>query len=147
MINPREMYILSIRNVNLIHLSHDITKPTQWHLRPAKIQVSLGIRPVWSEFSLSAWRKPGVLSYPLSAQWRLWSDWAAAQVDLSLRWAHSHFVGFVMSQLIYCMNTHTDNATHCKGLHFLHVLHFTILWIPIFPQQYKQGCEKQAFSY
>ena len=23
-----------------------------------------------------------------------------AQVDLSLRWAHSHFVGFVMRQLI-----------------------------------------------
>ena len=32
-------------------------------------------------------------------QRRLWSDWADAQADLSLRWAHSHFVGFVMSQL------------------------------------------------
>ena len=42
-----------------------------------------------------------VLSYPLSAWWRLWSDWADAQADLSLRWAHSHFVGFIMSQLIY----------------------------------------------
>ena len=27
-------------------------------------------------------------------------DWADAQADLSLRWAHSHFVGFVMSRLI-----------------------------------------------
>ena len=26
---------------------------------------------------------------------RLWSDWANTQADLSLRWAHSHFVGFV----------------------------------------------------
>ena len=26
-------------------------------MRPAKTQISLGIRPVWSEFSLSAWRK------------------------------------------------------------------------------------------
>ena len=26
---------------------------------------------------------------------------ADAQADLSLRWAHSHFVGFVMSRLIY----------------------------------------------
>ena len=34
-----------------------------------------------------------VLSYPLNAQRRLWSDWADAQADLSLRWAHSHFVG------------------------------------------------------
>ena len=38
------------------------------------------IRPVWSESSLSAWR--------------LWSDWMDAQADLSLRSAHSHFVGF-----------------------------------------------------
>ena len=33
-----------------------------------------------------------VLSYPLSAQRRLWSDWADAKADLSLRLAHSHFV-------------------------------------------------------
>ena len=46
-------------------------------------------------------KKAWVLSYPLSAQRRLWSDWAEAQADLSLRWAHSHFVGFVMSWLNY----------------------------------------------
>ena len=58
-------------------------------------------------------KKAWVLSYPFSAQLRLcsdwadaqadlWllSDWADAQADLSLRWAHSHFVGFVM-KLIY----------------------------------------------
>ena len=44
-------------------------------------------------------KKAWVLSYPLSAQRRLWSNWADAQADLSLRWAHSHFVGFVMSWL------------------------------------------------
>ena len=33
-------------------------------------------------------------------QW-LWSDWVDAQADLSLRWVHSHFAGFVMSQLIF----------------------------------------------
>ena len=37
-------------------------------------------------------KKAWVLSYPLSAQWRLWSDWADAKADLSLRWAHCHFV-------------------------------------------------------
>ena len=42
-----------------------------------------------------------VLSYPLSAQRRLGSDWADAKADLSLRWAHSHFVGFVMRWLIW----------------------------------------------
>ena len=44
-------------------------------------------------------KKPWVLSYSLRAQWRLWSDWADAQADLSLRWVHTHFVGFVMSRL------------------------------------------------
>ena len=45
-------------------------------------------------------KKAWVLSNPLSAQQRLWSDWADAQADPSLRWAHSHFVGFVMRRLI-----------------------------------------------
>ena len=48
-------------------------------------------------------KKARVLSYPLSAQWRLWSDWAEAQADLSLRWAHSHIVGFVMRRLIFIL--------------------------------------------
>ena len=46
-------------------------------------------------------KKVWVLSYPLNAQQRLWSDWVDAQADLSLRWAHTHFVGFVMSWLIW----------------------------------------------
>ena len=46
-------------------------------------------------------KKPWVLSYPFSAQRRLWLDWAIAQADLSLRWAHNHVVGFVMSWLKY----------------------------------------------
>ena len=59
-------------------------------------------------------KKAWTLSYPLSAQRRLWSDWADAQPDwsdwvdaqpaLSLRWAHTHFVGFVMSHLIYSVS-------------------------------------------
>ena len=44
--------------------------------------------------------KAWVLSYPLSAQRRLWSDWADAQTDQSLRLAPSHFVGFIMRRLI-----------------------------------------------
>ena len=65
-------------------------------------------------------KKAWVLSYPLSAQRRLWSDWANAQIDLSLRWAHSYFVGFVMSRLIYlrytwqtpsCFSVETETKT------------------------------------
>ena len=40
-------------------MSRLMTKPTKWHVRPAKTQISLGIRPDWSETSLSAWRKLG----------------------------------------------------------------------------------------
>ena len=73
-------------------------KPTIWHVRPAKTQISLGICPVWSESSLSAWRN----IKSLATQWahsKDWSDRADAQADPSLRWAHTgHFVSFVMLQ-------------------------------------------------
>ena len=71
-----------------------MTKPTKWHVRPAKPQISLGIRPVWSESSLSAWR--GIR--PLATHWvhskDSWSDSADAQADLSLCWAHMPFCWF-----------------------------------------------------
>ena len=71
---------------------HD--KPTKWLVRPANTKINLGIRPIWSESSLSTWRKPWVLSYPLSAQRRLRSDWAGVQADLSLRWTLMSFCWF-----------------------------------------------------
>ena len=46
-------------------------------------------------------KKAWVLSYSLSAQRRPWSDWADVQADLSRRWAHTHFVGFVKSRQIH----------------------------------------------
>ena len=74
------------------HLSfeprHD--KTNKMSVRPAKTQISLGIRPVWSESSLSAWRKLG----SLATHWAHsedWSDWADAQADLTLRWEHFLF--------------------------------------------------------
>ena len=38
---------------------------------------------------------------------RLWSDWADAQADLSLRWAHSPIIGFVMRRLIWACGSST----------------------------------------
>ena len=38
----------------IIPMSHLVTKPTKWHVHPAKTQISLGIRPGWSESSLGA---------------------------------------------------------------------------------------------
>ena len=68
---------------------------------PAKTQISLDICPVWSESSLSTWGKLGSLATHcvLSEDW---SDWVDAKAYLSLRWVHSYFVGFVVSQPIWC---------------------------------------------
>ena len=54
-----------------------MTKPEKSLLWPAKSQISLGIRPVWSGSSLSPWRNLG----SLATQWAHsedWSDWADA---------------------------------------------------------------------
>ena len=49
----RSMMSTSTSISNLIyHLSRLVTEPTKWHVRPTKTQISLGIRPVWSESSL-----------------------------------------------------------------------------------------------
>ena len=71
-------------------MDHLMTKPTKWHVRPAKTQISLGIRPVRSESSLSAWKKLG----SLATHWahnEVWSDWADAQADRSFCWAQRSF--------------------------------------------------------
>ena len=43
-------------------MSYLMTKTIEWHVRPAKTQISLGIRLDWSESSLSALRKLGSLA-------------------------------------------------------------------------------------
>ena len=58
------------------------------------------IRPVWSESSLSAWRKPG----SVATHWAHSEDSDQtrrmdAQSDQSLRCVHTHFIGFVVSRL------------------------------------------------
>ena len=64
-------------------------------------------------------KKAWVLGYTLSAQRRLWSDWADAQADLSLRWVHTHFVGFVMSWLIYTVNLYSKQYIFLRKIFFL----------------------------
>ena len=90
-------FTLHINNIIRDHrivsnqLSRDMTKPTKW------VSAQRRLRSVFAVRMKKAW----VLSYSLSAQRRLWSDWADALADLSLCWAHTHFVGFVMSRLIW----------------------------------------------
>ena len=56
-----------------------MTKPTKMSVRPAKTQVSLGIRPAKTVIS---------------------EDYDQTGRMPCLRWAHTHFVGSVMSRLI-----------------------------------------------
>ena len=59
----------------LRNMSHLVTKLTYWHVRPAKTQISLGIRPVWSESSLCAQWVAKDPSFFSCGQRRRWSDW------------------------------------------------------------------------
>ena len=70
-------------------MSLRMTKPTKWHLRAAKTDQT-GHPPGMIEFSLCAQLVAEDPSF-LHADSEDWSDWADAQADQSLRWAHSHF--------------------------------------------------------
>ena len=94
-----------------LRLNHEQTneqrhdKTNKVTVRPANTQINLGICRVFAVRMKKAW----VLSYPLSAQRRHWSDWADAEADLSLRGVHSHFVGFVMSRLKWTRRIKTSS--------------------------------------
>ena len=81
-------------------MSQRMTKPTKRHVRPAKTQISLGIRQVWSESSLSAWRKLG----SLATHWVHSEDSDHTGQMPRLIWVFAgricNFVDFVMRWLI-----------------------------------------------
>ena len=70
-------------------------------VRPAKTQISLGIRPVWSESLPSAWRKLG----SVATHWAHSEDSDQTGRMPRLIWVFvvrtCHFIGFVMRQLNY----------------------------------------------
>ena len=72
---------------NTNYMNHLTKIPTKWPLRPMKTQISLGIRPDWSESLLCAHWVTKDPSF-LHADSEDWSDWVDAQADLSLRCAH-----------------------------------------------------------
>ena len=94
-VNP---YSFHTRSKNMNRLK---TKPTKWHVRPAKTHISLGIRPVWSHSSLCAQR---VAKHPRSLHADS-KDSDQTGRNVSLIWVSAgrtcHFVGFVMRRLIY----------------------------------------------
>ena len=75
------------------NMSRMMRKPTNWSVRPARTQISLGIRPVWSKSSLCAQWVAKDSSF-LHADSEDWSYWTDAQANLNLRWAHMPFCWF-----------------------------------------------------
>ena len=79
-------------------MSRLMTKPTKWHVRPAKTQISLGIRPVRSVFAVR-----------MKKHWALNYLWAHSEDSDQIRrmprliWVFAghtcQFVGFVMRRL------------------------------------------------
>ena len=105
-----------ISNQTIKHyMSPIMTKPTKWLVRPAKTQI--GICPVWSESSLSAWRKLG----SLATHWAHSKDSDQTRRMPRLIWvfagSRGQFVGFVMRQLIY---SHLQNRelTFCRNKYY-----------------------------
>ena len=84
-------------------MSRLVTKLTILSVRPAKTQISLGIRPVWPKSLLIAQLVAKDLSF-LHADSEDWSVWADAQADLSLRWVHMPFCSFCheAAQMPFC---------------------------------------------
>ena len=124
-----------------------MTKLTKWHVRPAKTQISLGIRPDWSESSLSTWGK--LMSLAIirahNEQRTLWSDWADSQADLSLSWAQrsfcwfcheaAHFTLFHLHQQYWFLlfrgvlfpETPRESYGFCVSMHMLVSVYYVIL--------------------
>ena len=77
----------------LLFLSRLMTKP-KMACAPSKDSDQPGHPPSLIRIFAACMKKACVLSYPLSAQRRLWSDWEDAQADLSLHWVHMSFCWF-----------------------------------------------------
>ena len=95
----------NVRN-NILMITQDIIWAATWQNQqndcaPSEDSDQPGHPPCLIRVFVVCIKKAYVLSFPLSAQRRLWSDWADAQADLSLRCAHSHFVSVVIRRLIW----------------------------------------------
>ena len=69
-------------------MSQNVRKRTLEHLQPVKIQFSLLIRTVWSEYSLDAFWITKDAKF-LNADNEDWTDCADAQTDMSLCWVYT----------------------------------------------------------
>ena len=93
-------------------LRHD--KTNKMAVRPAKTQISLGIRPVWSESLLSAWRKFGSLA----------THWAHSEDSDQTGWMPRLIWVFAERTLILLVLSCGGSSKHWK-------LQINCLWLDI----------------
>ena len=86
-------------------MSHCMSKPTKWPAHPGKTQISLSVRPVWSESSLPGWRSIGSLAgIRTHKEDSDQTGWMSRLIRVFV--GHKgHFVGFVMLQLKWLNNS------------------------------------------
>ena len=83
---------------------------------PAKTQISLGIHPIWSESSLSVWRRFG----PLATHKAYSEDWSD-EADLSLCWVRRSYCWFcdVLAQMLSVWMHYSMVKPLCTNLGWL----------------------------
>ena len=81
------------------HKNRSATKPTKSHVRPAKTQTRLGIRPVWSVSSLCAWRNLGSLATHWALNEASYQTGRMTRLICVFAGRTGHFVGFVVRRL------------------------------------------------
>ena len=101
-----------------------MTKPTKWHLRPAKTQISLGIRPVWSESSLCAQWVAKDLSFLHADSEDTDQSGRMPRLIRIFAGCRCHFVGFVMRRLIWGIVTQSGILYMSSG--WAHIIGVTL---------------------
>ena len=82
--------IIYIEPINILL---NVRKHTLWHVCQVKIQISLHICTVWSEFSMDTfWKAMDAKFFHKDNE--DWSDCAEIKADLSLRWAYVSWYAF-----------------------------------------------------
>ena len=121
----------SDHGVHCLQIEPPHDKTNKMTVRPAKTQISLGICPVWPIFAVHAMGSQGP-KLSSCGQRRLWSDWADAQADLSLRWVHMPFCLFFMMRLNYRLvklNKFQDNYSQPFGCSLFFMFTDEVLWL------------------
>ena len=120
--------------VNVCEPPHDKTNNVA--VRPAKTQISLGIRPVWSESSLSAWRNLG----PSATHWAHCKDSDQTGRMPRLVWV---FAGCPVTLLVLSWGSSYNNG---QGLfHLTCIIWATSLETLLIPSANNKGSDQLAY--